>query len=69
MKVFFDELHDNYDILNLSYNDLVELNKALNSCQLPQKRIFYKIKKDIDNFISNRKLPKKKIIKYGKYYN
>lgn len=60
MKVFFDELHDNYDILNLSYDDLIELNKVLDSCQLPQKRNFYSLKKDIEKHIASRRLPRKK---------
>ena len=60
MKAFFDELHDNYDILNLSYDDLAELSKVLDSCQLPQKRTFYKLKKEIDTYIASRRLPKKK---------
>jgi hypothetical protein len=60
MKAFFDELHDNYDILNLSYEDLIELNKVLDSCQLPQKRNFYSLKKDIEKHIASRRLPRKK---------
>lgn len=65
MKAFFDELHDNYDILNLSYGDLIELSKVLDSCQLTQKRTFYKLKSDIDKLIGNKKLPKKN----GKHSN
>ena len=60
MKAFFDELHDNYDILNLSYEDLIELNKVFDSCQLPQKRNFYSLKKDIEKHIASRRLPRKK---------
>ena len=60
MKAFFDELHDNYDILNMSFDDLVELSNALEYCQLPQKRNFYNLKKEIDALIAIKKLPKKK---------
>ena len=63
MKAFFDELHDNYDILNMSYNDLIQLNEIIDSCQLPQKRVFYSLKKDIEKLVSIKKLPKKKLIK------
>ncbi len=65
MKAFFDELHDNYDILNLSYEDLIELSKVLDSCQLTQKRTFYKLKSEIDKLIGSKKLPKKN----GKHSN
>lgn len=60
MKLFYDELHDNYDILNMSFEDAVELNEALNSCKLPQKRIFNKLKKDLEKFIASKRLPRKK---------
>ena len=60
MKAFYDEVHDVYDILNMSYEELEELSKALDFCQLPQKRKFYSLKKDIDKFINSKKLPKKR---------
>lgn len=60
MKAFFDELHDNYDILNLSYEEVVELNNVLDSCKLPQKRRFHTLKTEIETFIAMKRLPKKK---------
>ena len=60
MKVFHDELHDNYDILNLSFNDAVALSNVLNSTDLTNRRIFYKLKEDIDKLIAIKKQPKKK---------
>lgn len=60
MKLFFDELHDNYDVLNMEFEEVVELNEALNSCKLPQKRVFNKIKKQLEVAIASKKLPKKK---------
>jgi hypothetical protein len=60
MKAFFDELHDNYDILNLSYEEVVELNNVFDSCKLPQKRFFHELKRDIEKFVAMKRLPKKK---------
>lgn len=67
MRVFFDEIHDNYDILNLSYEDLTELKNVLDSCQLPQKRKFYALKTNVEKFIAMKaKLPTKRTtIKHG----
>ena len=60
MKLFFDELHDNYDVLNMEFEEVVELNEVLNSCKLPQKRVFNKIKMQLEVAIASKKLPKKK---------
>jgi len=60
MKVFHDELHDNYDILNLSFNEAVALSNVLSSTDLTNRRIFYKLKEDIDKLIAIKKQPKKK---------
>ncbi len=60
MRLFFDELHNNYDILNLEFEEIVDLNEALNSCKLPQKRVFNKLKKQLEMVIASKKLPKKK---------
>ena len=60
MKAFFDEVHDNYDILNISYDELIELSNVLDSCKLSQKRIFYALKSEIDKHKAKKRLPKKK---------
>ena len=60
MKLFYDELHDNYDVLNIDFDEVVELNEVLNSCKLPQKRVFNKMKKELEAAIASKRLPKKK---------
>ena len=59
MKAFFDEIHDNYDILNMSYEEIIELSNVIDCCKLPQRRVFHKLKTEIDNFIALKKMPKK----------
>ena len=37
-----------FSITELTFPELVELSNAIDSCTLPQKRNFYRLKQDID---------------------
>ena len=59
MIVSHDKTNDKYGIIGMTVDDLIELGNALESCQLPQKRIFHFIKRDIDIALENRNKVKK----------
>ena len=59
MIVSHDKTNDKYGIIGMTVDDLIELSNVLESCQLPQKRIFHFIKRDIDIALENRNKVKK----------
>lgn len=59
MNILHDEANDKYGIIGMTVDDLIELGNVLESCQLPQKRIFHFIKRDIDIALDNRNKVKK----------
>ena len=60
MNVFFDESKGDYSLANMSFDDVVELRNVIDSCPLPQKRVFYFVKKEIEEVIAKKLSPKKK---------
>ena len=59
MIVSHDKTNDKYGIIGMTVDDLIELSNVLESCQLPQKRIFHFIKRDIGIALENRNKVKK----------
>lgn len=60
MNIFFNEEKGDYSLINLSFEDVVELRKVIDSCPLPQKRTFYFVGKKIEEIIAKKLSPKKK---------
>lgn len=63
MIVSHDKTNDKYGIIGMTVDDLIELSNVFESCQLPQKRIFHFIKRDIDIALENRNKVKKNVDK------
>lgn len=60
MKLLIDNHKSNYSISNLTFDNIVELKNIIDSCSLPQKRMFYTVKKEIEEIIAKKLSPKKK---------
>lgn len=64
MKVLFDNANNNYDIKGMSYDEILELKEALDSCRLPQRRTFFNLKKDIDNCTMATRQPQMEVVEF-----
>lgn len=60
MLLVHDVTNNSYDIINLTKEEIIELSNSFDYFPLPQKRIFYRLKKDIDALVSSISQPKKK---------
>lgn len=49
-----------FSITELSFEDVVELSNAIDTCPLPQKRQFYNLKKNLDHVIMSSNTQAKK---------
>ena len=59
MNVSHDKTNDLYSIEGMTVDELIELDNVFDSCQLPQKRIFHSIRKNIGQLLDNRNKVKK----------
>ena len=50
MKVCFNAANNSYSISELTYNEVLELTNVLESCDLPNRRTFYKLQNEIKTY-------------------
>ena len=59
MKINYNEKDMSYNLENISYTELVMIKNMIDYAPLPQKRDMFSLKKEIEEILSKRSLPKK----------